>query len=82
MVIEIIKPPPKNFLSILLHSCLSQTWILLNKAFRAPSFGGGCVIPITVTYWGKKLGLVLCVTDRLITFSPIDQNFESLKQYF
>ena len=24
---------------------------LLNKAFRAPSFGGGCVIPITLPFW-------------------------------
>ena len=39
---------------------------LLNKALQAPSFVGGCVIPITVPYWShiQSFELNLCLSHK------------------
>ena len=48
-VIESTQPPPKESNSNgLLHSCLGKTDYVLYRAFQAPSFEGGCELPITV----------------------------------
>ena len=64
----ITQPTPKEGTrNVLLHSSWSPNLDrLLNKAFRAPSFGGGCLIPITMPY-KERLALL---RDIFFPFYP------------
>ena len=62
---------------------------LLNKALRAPSFGGGCVIPITVPYslsWERRKLILFncflqCIVLWICSFDVICRN-KTMEHYF